>query len=99
MKKLLAATCLTPLPLAIAFAPAAAETVISTATTTPVATGTANDDLRITSTGSVRPTSGAAVTINSNHSVTNQGAIGVNGANNATGVLANTNLTGNITNA
>ncbi len=99
MKKLLAATCLTPLPLAIAFAPAAAETVISTATTTPVATGTASDDIRITSAGSVRPTSGAAVTINSNHSVTNQGAIGVNGANNATGVLANTNLTGNITNA
>ena len=96
MRTLLAATCLTPFLLAAGAA--SAETVISTALTTPVATGTANDDLRITSTGSVKPTSGVAVTINSNDSVRNEGAIAITGANNAIGILASGGLTGNITN-
>ena len=78
-------------------APANAETVISTAVTTPQTTG-ASGDIRISSTGSVKPTSGAAVTINSNNFVKNEGAIAIKGANNATGILANTNLTGDITN-
>jgi autotransporter-like protein len=77
--------------------PANAETVISTAVTTPQTTG-ASGDIRISSTGSVKPTSGAAVTINSNNFVKNEGAIAIRGANNATGILANTNLTGDITN-
>jgi len=98
MRCLLAATALTPVALALSAIPAFAETVVSTAVTTPVLTGTANDDIRISSTGSVKPTSGAAVTINSNDSVKNEGIIAINGANNATGILANTNLTGNITN-
>src|SRR3954451_6667317 len=98
MRCLLAATALTPVVFGLSAIPAAAETVISTAVTTPVATGTANDDLRISSTGSVKPTGGAAVTINSNDSVKNEGAIAIKGANGATGILANTNLAGDITN-
>ena len=72
--------------------------MISTAITTPVATGTANDDIRISSTGSVKPTSGAAVTINSNDSVKNEGLIQITGSNGTTGILANTNLSGTINN-
>ena len=98
MNRLLAATCLTPVAL-LAASPAAAETVISTAVTTPVATGTANDDIRISSTGSIRPTvSGAAVTINSNHDARNEGTIAFAGVNDATGILANANVTADITN-
>jgi len=97
MRKLLAATSLTPI-FWLAAAPSAAETVISTAVTTPVLTGTAGDDLRITSTGSVKPTSGVAVTINSNDNVRNEGTIGITGANNSAGIVANSGLTANITN-
>jgi hypothetical protein len=98
MRKLLAATCLTPLSLVLLPAHAGAETVISTAVTTPVLTSTGNDDVRITTAGSVKPTSGAAVTINSNDSVKNEGTIQITGANNATGILANPGFTGNVTN-
>jgi hypothetical protein len=98
MRKLLAATCLTPLSLTFLPALAGAQTEISTAVTTPVLTSTGNDDVRISSTGSVKPTSGAAVTIDSNDSVKNEGTIQITGANNSTGILANTGLTGNITN-
>jgi hypothetical protein len=99
MRVLLATTGLGAIATALAITPVHAETVISTAITTPVATGTANDDLRISSTGSIKPTSGAAVTINSNDNVSNQGTIAIKGANNATGILANTNLTSDITNS
>src|SRR5258705_567651 len=98
MRCLLVATALTPVALGVSITPASAETVVSTAVTTPVLTGTANDDLRISSTGSVKPATGAAVTINSNDSVKNEGAIAITGANGSTGILANTNLAGNITN-
>jgi hypothetical protein len=98
MRKLLAATCLTPLSLAFLPGVAGAETVISTAVTTPVLTSTGGDDVRISSTGSVKPASGAAVTIDSNDSVKNEGTIQITGSNNSTGILANTGLTANITN-
>ena len=97
MRFLLASTGLGTFAALLA-APASAETVISTALTTPVLTGTAGDDIRISSTGSVKPTAGAAVTINSNDNVKNEGAIAIKGANGSTGILANTGLTGNITN-
>ena len=61
-------------------------------------TSTGNDDVRISSTGSVKPASGNAVTIDSNDSVKNEGTIQITGANNSTGILANPGLTGNITN-
>lgn len=98
MRRLLAATCLTPLAFAVPATPALAETTISTAVTTPLLTATQNDDIRITSTGSVKPVGGAAVTINSDDSVRNEGTIQITGANGATGILANPNLAGNITN-
>lgn len=97
MRSLYAATCLTPVSLLIAL-PALAETVVSTAVTTPVLTGTAADNLRISSTGSVKPASGNAVTINSNHSVRNEGTIAVVGANNSAGIVANAGVTSGITN-
>jgi uncharacterized protein with beta-barrel porin domain len=98
MRKLLAATCLTPLSFVLLPAQANAETVISTAITTPVLTSTGNDDIRITSAGSVKPASGNAVTIDSNDSVKNEGTIQITGSNNSTGILANPGFTGNITN-
>ena len=96
MRTLFAATCLTPFILL--GTTAAAETVITTATTTSIATGTANDEVRVTSTGSVRPATGSAVIINSNHDVRNDGAIGLTGVNDATGILANSSLTADIAN-
>ena len=98
MRKLLAATCLTPLSFALLPAIANAETVISTALTTPVLTSAGNDDVRISSTGSVKPAAGNAVTIDSNDSVKNEGTIQITGSNNSAGIVANPGLTGNINN-
>lgn len=102
MRHLLAATCLTPVLIAGLAGAARAEVVISTAVTTNVRTSTAaagGDDVRVSSTGSVRPTSGVAVTIDSNDNVTNEGTIGFTGVNDATGIFATPGFTGNITNA
>ena len=103
MRYLLAATCLTPVALAIA-APAAAQVVISTARTTPISTGDANNgaasDIRVASGGSVRPTaSGGAVIVNSNNAVTNEATIGTNNVSNSTGILVNAGVTTTINNA
>ncbi|QNM82343.1 autotransporter domain-containing protein [Sphingomonas sabuli] len=76
---------------------AQAQTVISTAVTNPVATS--GQDLKISSTGSVKPTSGTAVTMNSNNSVENDGDIAIRGASDAIGILANPNTNGTITNS
>jgi len=97
MRPLLASSALATVFVAIA-APAAAETDISTAITTPVSTSSSGD-IRITSTGSVKPSSGAAVTIDSNNFVKNEGAIAIKNSSGAVGILANTNLTGDITNS
>lgn len=83
-------------------APAAAET-ISTATTQPVRTSTVKnggpDSITISSTGSVKPASGTAVTMDSNHAVTNQGTIAISNANGAIGILAAAGTSGDIVNA
>jgi hypothetical protein len=83
-------------------APLAAENV-STAITQPVRTSTiragAPDAITITSAGSVRPANGTAVTMDSNHAVTNQGAIGIANANDAIGILANADANGEIVNS
>jgi hypothetical protein len=83
-------------------APAAAEN-ITTPVTQPVQTSTvrsgAPDTITITSTGSVKPAGGTAVTMDSNHAVTNQGAIGIANANGATGILANAGTAGDIVNS
>lgn len=102
MRRLLACTCLTPLPLLAPVFAAQAETVISTRVTTPVATATAAngqpDSVRIAAAGTIAPTGGAAVTVNSSHNVANEGAIEIKGANNATGILVNPGTTSSITN-
>jgi len=91
------------LALGLASTAAHAQLSISTATTTPVKTSTATNgapgDISITSAGSVKPTSGVAVTIDSNNSVDNQGAIQITGADNSTGIQAVAGVTGKITNS
>ncbi len=99
-KTLLASTCLA----ALLSTAAQAETTITTATTAPVRTSTiksgAPDDIKITSTGSVKPTvTGPAVTIDTNHKVVNEGTIEIGNVNGATGIFANAGTTGGITNA
>lgn len=79
-----------------------AATQITTATTTPVATATINGgqpgDIDITATGSVAPTApGAAVTLNSNNTVTNEGSISFKDVSDATGILIDGGFTGQVT--
>ena len=98
-KTLLASTGL----LAILTSPAIAETSITTANTTPVRTSTVKsgvaDDIKVTSTGSVKPASGTAVTLDSNNKVVNEGTVAIANANGATGILAGPGIAGGITNA
>lgn len=83
-------------------APASAET-ISNAVTQPVRTSTikggAPDSITIASAGSVKPASGVAVTMDSNHAVTNQGTIAVSNANDSIGIRALADTTGDIVNS
>jgi uncharacterized protein with beta-barrel porin domain len=86
--------------------PAIAQVSISTATTAPVRTSTASSgaasDISITSAGSVTlttPAAGtAAVTIDSNNSVTNAGSISIPNTNDVVGVRIQPGVTGNFTN-
>ena len=83
--------------------PARADTTISSATTSPVATSTANsgaaDNISITSDGSVKPASGVAVTLDSDNTVTNAGTIYFQGVDNTTGVLILGGRSGALTNS
>ncbi len=101
MRLLLACTCLTPI--AIFASAGQAERTVDTKITTPLATSTASggaaDDIKITSAGSIVPTGGTAVTIDSDNDVTNQGTIQITDANDATGILANPGNAGTITNS
>jgi hypothetical protein len=96
MRFLLASTGLGALAAVLA-TPAAAETQITTAVTTPQKTSVSGD-IHITSAGSVKPTSGVGVTIDSNNYVKNEGTIAIQGADNSAGIVANPGLTGDITN-
>ncbi len=84
----------------MAAAPAWAETAIATAVTTPAATAAAasgaRDDVRVTTAGSIKPTGGTALTLNSNNSVTLEGAIAISDANNATGIAVVGGNTGEV---
>ncbi len=95
---LLTTTCL----FAVA-APAHAQTVIDTKRTDPVRTATIKagtpDAIRIAAAGSVVPTAGTAVTIDSANAVVNEGTIQVSNADNATGILGNAGTGGGITNS
>src|SRR5512141_2290650 len=105
-KSLAAAVAVAPLLAALAPSQAHAETQITTSTTTPVATATAKsgapDDVTITSSGQVSPTTaGAAVTLNSSNVVKNQGVISTKDVDGSTGILidASKDITGSVTNS
>ncbi|MEA3004028.1 MAG: hypothetical protein QOH81_2816 [Sphingomonadales bacterium] len=94
-----AAICLTPV--ALLAAPAAAATIIGSATTAPVRTSTAangsTDDVQISSSGSVTAAT-PAVTVDSNNNVDNEGTIQITDVNNAVGILVQPGRSANITN-
>ena len=87
-------------PLCLVASVVRAETAISTTVTAPVTTATAasgaRDDLRITSTGVVKPAGGTAVTLNSNNSVTLEGQVTITDASNATGLAIVGGNTGEV---
>jgi hypothetical protein len=87
-------------PLCFAAGVARAETAISMTVTSPIATATAasgaRDDIRITSTGVVKPTGGTAITLNSNNSVNIEGQVSITDANNATGLAIVGGNTGEV---
>lgn len=103
MRHLLACSAIAPVLVALTIADAAAETSIATATTAAARTSTIAsgraDDIAITSAGSITLTSGAGVTMDSNNKVTNAGAITINDADNATGILVAPGTTGAISNS
>lgn len=98
MRSLLGSTAIGAILVTAAAVPSSAETVISTAVTTPQSTSTSGD-IRISSAGSVKPANGTAVTLNTNNYVRNEGTIQITGANDSTGILANSGVTGEITNS
>ncbi|MGC1469796.1 MAG: hypothetical protein WA793_10480, partial [Sphingorhabdus sp.] len=97
MRQLLNFTCLTPIAL-ISISQASAETVIKDARTTAVRTATANsgaaDSVTVDTTGSIKLSSGTAITMDSNHEVNNKGTITITDSNGATGILALPNTSG-----
>lgn len=102
-RKVLVATVAAAPLLAMGFA-AMAETSVSNARTTPIATSTATgsaaDDIKVTSDGSIKPTAaGAIVTIDSNNKVTNAGTLSTSGVNDSVGVLIIGGKTGGLTNS
>jgi len=76
---------------------ALAQTTIGTGTTAPVATATTGD-LTISSSGTIKPASGVAVTINSNNAVNNSGIIQFQDKDNVTGVQIQGGHTGSLIN-
>ena len=92
------------LPTALLASPAQAQVEITDAQISPVSTGTANggsaSDVIIRSGGSVLIGTGdTALTINSGNTVTNEGNIGSNDADNTTGILISGGNTGSFSNA
>ena len=103
-RKVLVATVATAPLLAMAFG-AYAETVITTARTTPIATATATaaggpDDVKVDTGGGITlTTAGPLVTLNSNNKVTLGGnGLTTVGVNDSTGVLIQGGTTGSVTN-
>ncbi len=106
-KRLVATAAATPL---LMFASGAfAETTITDTRTTGVSTATINngapDDIRITSSGKVKPTVdgsagnvAGAVTVNSNHDVINEGEISAEDVDYLAGIKVNAGTVGDVTN-
>ncbi len=101
-RKVLVATVAAAPLMAMALA-AQAETVVNTARTTPIATGSAGtngaaDDVKIDTAGSIKLTaSGALVTLNSNNKVNNAGTLSTQGVNDSTAILINGGTSGTVT--
>lgn len=99
MKRFLAAAAIAPL--CFAAVGARAETQITSGVSTPVVSSKANngspDDVHITTAGSVTPSGGVAVTMDSSNSLNNEGVIRIQNVDNATGVLVNGGNTGSVT--
>jgi len=96
MRLALKATCITTLAILLA-AEAHADTTVSTATTAPLKTSTAGN-ISITADGSITPTAaGAAVTIDSNNTVSNAGKITFTGVDNSIAIDAAAGVTSTIT--
>jgi hypothetical protein len=91
MKRTLLVAAASVAPFLILAQTAGATDTISTTTTTPVATATATsggpDNIDIAAGGAVNPTvAGAAVTLNSNNTVSSEGSISFTGVDGAVGV-------------
>lgn len=97
MRSLLASSGLCTLAFVVSSS-AGAATTVSTATTVPLVTN-ASGDIQVTSAGSIKPTSGTAITINSNNKVQNDGTIAIQGVNGSAGIVANPGFAGDITNS
>jgi outer membrane autotransporter protein len=100
MKRLFVSAAVLPL---LSAGLAHAETKISTATASPVATATLAagqpDDLTLEAAGSIKPqAAGVAVTLNSNNQVKTAGAIGFNNLDNSTAILVEAGRTGGVAN-
>ena len=98
-KSLLAAAALAPLWLLASQTPAAAQTTISSSTSTPQNTA-ADGDITIASGGSINPSAPntAAVTLNSNNAVINNGSIAYKDINNVVGIAIVGGNTGSVAN-
>src|SRR5690349_23477974 len=95
-KRLVATVAAAPL---LVFAHAAWATDITTAVTVPVKTSDTNQDVKVTSSGSIKPTvAGPALLMDTNNDITNEGTIGTTGVNNSTGMQAQGGRTGDVTN-
>ncbi len=98
-KRLVASVAAAPLLIFGAGAMAQTVTEITTAVTAPVKTSTGGLDVKVTSTGSIKPTvTGPALEIDSNDSVVNEGAIGTTDVDGSVGIQAAGGLSANITN-
>lgn len=93
--RFMAAASMAPLFAFALHGAALAQTSVSTASTTALQTSTAGN-IDVTSTGSIAPGSGAAITLNSNNTVSVEGGLTFSNANNSVGILATPGVIGSI---
>jgi hypothetical protein len=100
MNRLLLTTSLTPFALMFSFAPALAQTTVSSASTTALNTSTAGD-VTVASGGSITTATGSAITIDSNNSATvaSGGTLTPGSVDGTSGITQAAGTTGNISNA
>ncbi len=87
-------------PLLLLAQAAWAETQIDTAVTAQVKTSDTNDDVTVTSAGSIKPTTaGPALVMDTDNDITNEGTISTNNVDDSTGMAALGGLSGDVTNS